>query len=481
MLGLFKIKHLKIFDFINDKNVDISKVIVENTKTELLTNPDVKKNKRQKKESSIKLFPNTLNRLSIGDFEIINATFFIANTQQTDEYLFEIDSLSIVVKDIYIDSSTVASPIPLNFSDININTKHFALKSMKYYSISTAGIAFDESENTLILNQFKLIPKYSRDEFNQMIQYNNDLFSINTEKVILNGLNLNELEKNKFISLSLVEVHKPLIDIYRDKRLPDAPFKKKKLITSAIKSIPVPIHVDSIKVFQAQLTYDEMHDLTDVPGRVFFDPLYLTAYNFTNDSNRIEANPHLQIDLHGKIMGKSELNANFDFYLNRDDDYFVANGKLEAISGTAFNPMLENMMLVKIESGDVHSAVFYFTATDNASKGTLDLSYENLKAEVLKQKDPEQKSGAISFFANELINNTNLPADKKYRQGNIYFERRKDKAIVNFLWNSVKTGIISIVAPIADKNRKAVKKEVRESTKEEKKAQRHSKKTDTKK
>jgi hypothetical protein len=180
-------------------------------------------------------------------------------------------------------------------------------------------------------------------------------------------------------------------------------------------------------------------------------------------------------------MGESEINANFDFYLNRNDDYFVAQGKLDAISGTAFNPMVENMMLVKIESGDVHSAVFYFTATDNASKGTLDLSYENLKAEVLKHKDPEKKSGAISFFANELINTNNLPDNKKYRQGNIYFERRKDKAIVNFLWNSVKTGIISTVAPIADKNRKAFKKEEKETIKQEKQDHRKSKKTDQKK
>ncbi len=33
--------------------------------------------------------------------------------------------------------------------------------------------------------------------------------------------------------------------------------------------------------------------------------------------------------------------------------------------------------------------------------------------------------------------------EPKYRTGIIGFERRKDKAIVNFIWNSVKTGVIS--------------------------------------
>ena len=475
----FKIKRLKIFDFIADKNLDISKVIVENAKTEFLINPDVKKPEKKKKEPSDKLFPNVLNRVSIRDFEFINATFLLSKTLQTDEYLFEIDSLSIKVKDVFLDSSTVGNPIPLNFSDININTKYFALKSMKYYSISTSGIGFNIQDTTLTLNEFKLIPKYSRDEYNKQIQYNNDWFSISTEKVVLNGLSLSEIEKSESINFNSVIIYKPVIEIYRDKRLPDAPFKKKKLITSMVKSIPLNIDIDTLKVLDGKLVYEEMLDLTDKPGKIFFDPLFLTAYNVTNDSILIAKNAHLQIDLKGKIMGESNLNATLDFRLDRNDDYFTAKGKLNAISGTAFNAMIESLLLVEILSGDVHSAAFDFSANDDISNGTLDLVYENLKVNVLKQKQPDRKSTAWSWIANGFVDKNNLPDHPKYRTGTIRFERRKDKAIVNYLWNSVKTGIISIVAPIADKNRKAEKKEQREATKKEKEEKRKSKKTDS--
>ena len=274
---LFKIKRLKIFDFISDKNVDISKVIVKNTNIEYLINPDAEKPEKKKKEQSEKIFPNTLNRVSIGDFEIINSTFLLSNYQQKDEYLFEIDSLSIFIKDLLMDSNTVVNTIPLNFSDININTKHFALKSMKYYSISTEGIGFNVQDTTLTLNHFKLIPKYSRDEFNQMIQYNDDLFSISTEKVVLNGLSISEIEKSESFNLNSVVVHQPEISIYRDKRLPDAPFKYKSLITSAVKKIPVSVIIDTIQILNGKLLYEEMHDLTDKPGKVFFDPLFFSS------------------------------------------------------------------------------------------------------------------------------------------------------------------------------------------------------------
>lgn len=480
-IDLFKIKHVKIFDFIREKNMDISKVIVENTKTEFLTNPNAEKQKQQSKKPSNKLFPNILNRISIGDFEFINATILLSNHKQPDTYLFEIDSLSVVVKNIFIDSSTIVNPIPINFTDININTRYFALESMQFYAISTSGIEFNVKDTTLTLNQFKLIPKYSRDEFNKMIKYNDDLFSVSTEKVILNGLSLSEIEKSESINLNAIIVYDPVVEIYRDKRLPDAPFRKKKLITSAIMSIPLTINVDTIKVLNGKLTYEEMHNTMDQPGKVFFDPLFLAAYNLTNDSVMITKNPHLQVDAKAKIMGKSDVNAYFDFYLNRKDDYFTAKGNMKAINGIEFNRIVQSLLMVKIETADVESASFYFTANDDSSVGTLDLVYKNLKAGVLKHKDPNKKSSAWSWIANEFIVKQNLPGDTKYRTGIIGFDRRKDKAIVNFLWNSVKTGVISTIAPIADKNRKAVKKEERETNKEEEKEKRHSKKTDAKK
>jgi len=450
---LFKVKRLKVFSFISDKNVDIPKVIFEDIKTELLINPEVNPPENIKDDASAKIFPDVLNRVSIGVFEFRNVTFLMSNVQLPEEKIFQTDLSSIVVKDIFLDKATFDNPIPVKFSDIYIKTKYFSLRSMKYYSMSASGIGYSVPDTTVTLDQFKLIPKYSRDEYNQLIKYNDDLFSISTEKVVLNGFNISEFLKNESINLDSVVILHPEIEIYRDNRLPDPPFKKKKLIASMVKSLPLNIKVETLQIKDGKLVYEEMLDLTNKPGKVFFDPLFLTAYNVTNDLELISENPHLQIDFIGNIMGKSQLHANLDFYLNRNDDYFTVEGKLDATSAAEFNPMVENLALVKIESGDVKSAAFNFTATDDISQGELKMAYENLKVNVLKHKDPEKKRGALSFLANKLIRTHNLPDDRKFRTGIIHFERRKDKGIGNYLWNSVKTGIISTVSPIAKKKR----------------------------
>jgi len=82
----------------------------------------------------------------------------------------------------------------------------------------------------------------------------------------------------------------------------------------------------------------------------------------------------------------------------------------------------------------------------------------------------------MSWVAGGVVRHKNKSDAGKYIIGNIRFERRKDKAIVNFLWNSVKTGLISIVAPIADQTKKAEKQEQKEGNKEQRKSKKKGKK-----
>ena len=160
-----------------------------------------------------------------------------------------------------------------------------------------------------------------------------------------------------------------------------------------------------------------------------------------------------------------EIMPKLDIDLASKYEEFTINGKLEPVSGTDFNQMVEHLLPVHIKSADISKTTFKFSANDDISNGELIMNYDNLHVEVIKGKEHDKKAGLISFVANELVRQKNLEDKGKYIKGFIRFERRKDKAIVNFLWNSIKTGIISIVAPIADKNKKIEKEEKKEEDK----------------
>lgn len=452
-IELFQIKGLKIFTLLINKKIEIKQIRIEGVETNCLINPEVNKSKNKDTLKLSDVFSDKFNGVNIRDIEIKNVSFKLSDYKNINDPLFEIDSASVIGKDIVINEKTLQKPIPVSFSDLDLDVKLFSLKTLKYYDIYSSNLHFNMDDTTLAIDSFRLKPKYSREEYNERIKYENDWFSISTAKVLLKGLNLKKLESDKIFNLSSIEIIKPDIEIYRDKRLPDPPYKYKPLIASIIRKIPFIINIDTLMIKNGELVYQEMQDLTDMPGEVNFDSLYISAYNITNDTQQIKANPVLQVDLSGLLMGEGKLETGLSFYLNRPDDYFTVKGKLDSISGIAFNKMTKNLLLAEIKMGEIFGAEFEFKANDDASDGKMTIFYNNLKVVIYNPKRQNKKLKIMTFIANELVKKKNLSSDPKFRTGTICFERTKNKALPNYLWKSLQTGIVSTVAPIAGKKK----------------------------
>jgi hypothetical protein len=451
---LLRVTEFKIVEFLKTKRMIMDRIVVENIMITYLSNPMAKPADRNLSGNLEQVIPGKIYSINVNYFEILTAGLTYYSVEKPEEPLFIIDSLSVAVENIRVDSATIQQTVPLTFTAIDMNSRYITYTPLKYYTLSTSGIRFDVQDSSLTIEQFKLIPKYSKEEFNRQIKYNTDLFSISVDSIIVMGINANELAAGNAIHFNCIRIEKPDVDIYRDKRLPDAPFKHKVLITGGLNKVSRKFITDTVKIKNGKLAYGEMIEGADKPGKVFFNPFNLTAYNITNDLVTTENKSNLEMDFSGKIMGKSDLNAHLIFFLERNDEYFTVAGTLDPVAAAEFNPMLEGLLPVTITSGDIKQAKFRFKATDDVSDGELTLIYENLRVDVSKQNDPDKKSGGLSAGANILINNKNLPGDNNYTTGMIHFERRKDKFIINYLWNSLKTGIISIVTPIANKNKK---------------------------
>ena len=468
----FRIMNIHILKFLRAKTIDIGEVDLTGFSVDYLINRNAPQPENKKSLALHSIFSEKFQGASIGKVKLNAKTLRFFHVDQQDSSFIEIDSVRVTIQGVALTPETTERPIPLDFKDIRISTGHFSLSSMKYYSIATTDVYLDVVESTLVVDGFRLIPRYSKEEYNKAISYNNDWFSISTKTIRVAHLDFEELEFNKLIDIKSLSIEGADIDIYRDKRLPDAPFKYKPLLAGLIGRIPIEMNIDTVRIEGTRLRYQEQTDASDQPGTVFFEPLKVTVQHVTNSPDLLAQDPTMVVDFHGRIMGTSDLDARLNIDLTSKHEDFTIRGSLQPVPGTAFNLMVEHLLPVKIESADISRTAFSFTANDDISHGELILEYDNLQVEVLKGRDQDKKSRLISFVANGLIHDKNIPDHHKYRTGTIRFERRKDKAIVNFLWNSCKTGIISIVAPIADKNKKVERQETREEKKEERKEER---------
>jgi len=399
-------------------------------------------------------FPESFESAFIRSLFIENATVNVYLDDTLCNPQAQFDSLNINADAIHLDSSTVNNILPVTFTNFGISTGNFAIRSMKNYELAGLNMRFNYSDSILNIKEFQLRPKLSREEFNRNIRYNNDWFNIAVSELIFKGLNPEKVNTNETLDFQSFSIVEPDIEIYRDKRLPDSPDNYSPLLASLIKKMPVDINIDTLTVKRGLLKYEEQIEGEEKAGLVYFDPFFINVNNLTNKEQLLKQNPLMPINFEGKIMGQVSLNIHLNIDLTSTTDNFTVSGNLDPLSGTIINPIFENLSPASVVSGDVLKTEFTITANNDEARGQLLFDYTGLDIEINRLKNQHKRSVFMSLLANGVIKKENISDTPKYRVGEIYFERRKDKGIVNFIWNSVKTGLISVVAPIAEKKKK---------------------------
>lgn len=469
-LNDFELKGLRVFHFLRTQNMHISTLKASDIRLDAMYNPEIQQKSNPNKLRLKDIFSDQFTGAQINKIEIDNFAFNRFHYQDTSNATMRLDSLFLSFSNVNLDSLTVKNTIPANFDNLKIRSGDILLNASRFYKIATRDIAFSLLDSTLTIDGFQLIPKYAKFDFSKQIKYNTDWFNITIPQLHIRNIHLTDVFKSEFLHIDQIAIEKPAIEIFRDKTVPDPPFKFKPLLASMIHNIPIPVQVDSLLISNGKLVYEETSKDHQKVGQVFFEPFTISVHNFTNIDTVIANNNMAIIDFQGTLMGKTSVTTTIKADLAGSLDYFEVEGKMGTMAATAINPLVENLLFVSIKSGNINKTYFYFYANDDHSTGEVFLEYSDLKVEILNAEDPNKQRIAQSFVANNLIRNNNLKTDHKYLIGQINFERDKNKGLPNYLWKSLQSGIISIVAPVASKETKAEKR--KKSTPKKKKEKR---------
>lgn len=442
------IQNVGYFDYWFKHKISIGNLSIEGSELSYIPNSKyVKKAKRGIREHKI-VIDEKIKSIEVGVVDFVHTQLSMYKSNAQNELVWNVDDVSLSMKRLMMDSSTVHNEPPFSFADIKLDAENSHFGVSDFYNIGANSLSYNSTKQKFIVEGFKLKPKYSRKQFSNRLAYENDMFDVYLKSLELSGLDIKELLHSKHLQLSAIRVDSPLVSIYRDKRVSDGPYKHKALITTAIKRIPISTQISKVHLFGGKLTYEEQQSNGNAAGLIYFDLDKIQIANVCNITAEIHDNPVMEVDIRSKIMGAGELNAHFDFFLSCVSDSFFVKGILKKTEASVFNPMTKNLLHVNIESGTVNEVNFAFHGTDDASSGVLELDYSNLKVDVLKSGTKKNKF--ISFVANEVVYNRNVKGSKKYRKGYVYFVRDKNKGFPNYLWKSLSSAIAPVVAPLSE-------------------------------
>lgn len=443
-----RLKGLDVIRLLTEKEVSIDSFIVVNPVLRVLVDPSVKPDTSGPALSK-DLLSKKLTYGSINYLQLNNAKIRWINSSEDSSSYFSCDSVSLLVKDLYTDSIMMKTNQTLKFTEALFKGRNFDLNFIKDSRLTAKGIDFSFSKNLLILNQviFKNID--DKKEFTRELKYEKEWFNVKIETLELTSKDIAHWGYIDHLKIDNVRMINPVAVVYKDKRVTDPPFHVKALPAKAIRHIKMPLLIENIEVINGIATYEEIAEKGKLPGRVYFTKINLKAHNFTNVKEVLEKHPSFIITGSTDFLGKSTIVLRLDFPILDPHDKFHAKGTITHVRATDLNNILGNMVYAEFKEGDIHKVSFQLTADDEHATGTVDAHYNNLKialldtASVNRRREHIEKK-FLGLLANTVVRSNNEPGTRHYIEGQIDFLRPKNKSVLNYIWNSIKIGLISV-------------------------------------
>ena len=425
------IEGISVWNFLFDKKIKASKLTISKPKIILYKNDDkALNNPKSIHESVVKPFKNTI---SVSDILLENTSLkIISNSSNLP--LLVVSNLSLELDNVVLDDETVENKIPFNYKDFDLSCDSIYFKANEFYHLKASTIHGTKSD--LKIDNFKLIPEYSRAEFVRKIPVEKDIYSTSIKSISLNDMDWGfEKEDFYFFSKSIL-LDTVYANIYRSK-IPNDDLSKKPLYNKLLREIPFKLQVDSLQIRESILEYEEEKTFEKGAGLLSFHQFNMAVTNINSGyKERKLSEVKIKVDCH--FMNVSPLKVDWRFNVLDKSDGFKIKGTILNFPAEKLDPFTEPYMNVDVE-GKLNEVFFNFAGNDLKSSGNFAIKYHDLKVIVFKKNSRKEKNKFLTAVGNLFIKND---SHEKVKEVEVEVDRIPEKSFYNFLWRNIGEGLI---------------------------------------
>ncbi len=346
------------------------------------------------------------------------------------------------------------------------------------YNVDVAKIHATHGLRQIELDSFRLIPRYPKLEFGYKAGRRLSSIDILIEKINLREFDLQALTHDSTLAIQSITCERGYVNVFSDKRLPIDMDRYGSLPHEALLNASTRIAIDSVIVKNIAVQYASLNPNTMEEGYLDFKRSYVSIYNITNVPQRIEKNSSMTVDLHSSFTSEGELNAHFDFALNRNDYRIKWHGSLGKMKLGNLDSFVLPIVNMHIVGGYCQGLKFEVVSDYDTSRGTLEFQYTDLRIMAMDLEGKKEMKFLSSMANTFVVHSHNLVGDKNFYRGKINVARRKYKGFPDYVWTSLENGILYTILPdgiaksVEKQPDKAKQKELKKSKKETSKEKR---------
>lgn len=467
------------------KKIAMNSIVLENPSINMI-HYQVRKKKDKDTSGLYKMIAGQFRSLHVKTIRIVNADFDYIDGA-TSKKRNSVQHLSVYVDDFLVDSLSHSDTLRSYYArDIRFElTGYRSLSKDKMYTMKVDSVKGSVKGKFITVTGFQMIPMYPELEFSRKYTYGKDRYDLLFNKISFTGVDFARFDTEGTLHAKALELGPAKVNIFVNRELLAPPNfdKVRNFPHVALKRLPIPTIMDTVKLENIDLAYTEYNPISQKKGTVYFQNIGGNIVNVSNDSLQLSKNNHAIARLSALAMKTSRIDVRIDFNLTAKNAAFSYSGSVAPMNMKVLNPMARDMGLVEIENGQMQKADFNIDANASGSSGRVNFYYTGLKIKLLKEGEdgmPAKKKGFLSFLANELlIKDANPTKGEAARTARISFQRTPAASFFNLMWKSFFIGMREIVGigavPVKTpeeamekvKDKKQERKEKREAKKQE--------------
>lgn len=408
------------------------------------------------KVDSVKAVLMPLN-LELGKLVLDNLSFSIKDTSSPKSYVIKNGDLEFT--GIHISKNDTLSKNVLKQMDIKLPF-FSTITADSLYTLTVRQFEYSGEKGILSIDSFYSHPNYEGYDFTNRKEFVTSRMDAAVGDIILHDFNLPGLIDSGELISSYVEIGDLALKVFKDGRK-KIKHVERPMLQEMIYSYPGRLQIDSLFINSGNIIYTEHALKAASPGTVTFKKVESRIYNINSDTLQQSKDSWLEINAGCDFMGTGKLDVTLRAKYGDGSNLFIFRGSLGAMQVDDLNPIIEKNAGLSANKGMIDKMKFNLSGNNFNSSGDLLLLYHDLTLDM-EIKDLEEKSEVkeliISFIANLKIKNANPLPGQEVRKGEIYFERDKERYIINYCFKSVLSGVLSTIINVKDTPEKPKRK-----------------------
>ncbi|MGV3460066.1 MAG: hypothetical protein ACO1N9_06395 [Flavobacterium sp.] len=425
------VRRFSLWAFLREDKIKVNRVIINSPLVQLY-----EKDKRYTVEDDVvKPFKNSIQT---GSIEVNGGNFKLLSLKHKP--LLKAVNINLVVEDIKVDSAIVASDIPVRYTDYNFSCDSLFYHVDNVYNLTAQKIT--STDSTVTVDQFKLIPKYTRAQYTKLLPKEKDLFTLDVHQVKLPNVQWGYINKVLFLHSPELILDRLNANVYRNKLPADDPVTKK-LYSEMLRKLDFDLDIGKVLLKNSVIEYEEQLNWQRPAAKVAFSKFYATVHNVYSPVNKKKF-PTTVADVQCLFMRHAPLTVKWSFNIPDESDAFTIVGHLQNIDTKKIDPLAKPLMNFTAE-GTISDLRYTMNGNRNSANGTFAINFDDFKVDIYK-KDGKEKNKFLSAIGNLIVKND---SNDKLKNADIQVVRLKDKSVFNFLWRFLQEGLKKTLLPKA--------------------------------